>query len=41
MDYLTRWRMLLAGDRLTNSGAPVSSIAHRLGTNPKARSAPR
>jgi AraC-like DNA-binding protein len=31
MDYLTRWRMLLAGDRLTNSGAPVSSIAQSLG----------
>ena len=31
MDYLTRWRMPLAGDRLTNSGAPVSSIAQSLG----------
>jgi AraC-like DNA-binding protein len=31
MDYLTRWRMLLAGDRLTNSNAPVSSIAQSLG----------
>lgn len=31
MDYLTRWRMLLAGDRLTNSGEPVSAIALSLG----------
>jgi AraC-like DNA-binding protein len=31
MDYLTRWRMLLAGDRLTNSGDPVSVIARSLG----------
>ena len=31
MDYLTRWRMLLAGDRLTNSGDPVSVIALSLG----------
>jgi AraC-like DNA-binding protein len=23
MEYLTRWRMLLAGDRLTNSGDPI------------------
>ncbi len=27
MEYLTRWRMLLAGDRLTNSSDPVSVIA--------------
>jgi AraC-like DNA-binding protein len=31
MDYLTRWRMLLAGDRLTNSSDPVSAIAITLG----------
>ena len=26
-DYLTRWRMVLAGDRLTNSGSAISVIA--------------
>ena len=31
LDYLTRWRMLLAGDRLTHSGDPVSVIALSLG----------
>jgi AraC-like DNA-binding protein len=31
MEYLTRWRMLLAGDRLTNSGDPISIIAPSLG----------
>lgn len=31
MDYLTRWRMLLAGDRLASSSDPVSSIALSLG----------
>ena len=31
IDYLTRWRMLLAGDRLTNSGDPISAIALSLG----------
>ena len=31
MEYLTRWRMLLAGDRLTNSSDPISVIAHLLG----------
>ncbi len=31
MDYLTRWRMLLAGDRLENSREPVSAIALSLG----------
>jgi AraC-like DNA-binding protein len=30
MDYLTRWRMLLAGDRLTNSSDPISVIAPSL-----------
>jgi AraC-like DNA-binding protein len=31
MDYLTRWRMLLAGDRLENSGESISVIAPALG----------
>jgi AraC-like DNA-binding protein len=31
MDYLTRWRMRRAGDRLVNSSDPVSSIASSLG----------
>ncbi len=31
MEYLTRWRMLLAGDRLTNSNDPISVIAPSLG----------
>jgi AraC-like DNA-binding protein len=31
MDYLMRWRMLLAGDRLANSSDPVSAIALSLG----------
>lgn len=31
IEYLTRWRMLLAGDRLTSSDAPVSEIAQSLG----------
>lgn len=31
MEYLTRWRMLLAGDRLENSGDSVSAIALSLG----------
>jgi AraC-like DNA-binding protein len=31
MEYLTRWRMLLAGDRLTNSSDPISVIAPSLG----------
>jgi AraC-like DNA-binding protein len=31
IEYLTRWRMLLAGDRLTNSGDPISAIALSLG----------
>ena len=29
--YLTRWRMLLAGDRLANSSDPISVIALSLG----------
>ena len=31
LEYLTRWRMLLAGDRLENSSDPVSVIALSLG----------
>ena len=31
MEYLTRWRMLLAGDRLTNSSDSVSAISLSLG----------
>lgn len=31
MEYLTRWRMLLAADKLANSGEPVSAIALALG----------
>lgn len=31
MEYLTRWRMLLAGERLENSSDPVSIIALSLG----------
>ncbi len=31
MEYLTRWRMLLAADRLENSSDGLSAIAHSLG----------
>ncbi|HET6159885.1 MAG TPA: AraC family transcriptional regulator [Dongiaceae bacterium] len=31
MEYLTRWRMVLAGDRLENSSDPISVIALSLG----------
>ena len=31
MEYLARWRMLLAGERLANAGDPVSVIALSLG----------
>ncbi|WP_205746644.1 helix-turn-helix transcriptional regulator [Duganella callida] len=31
MEYLTRWRMLVAGDRLLNSSQPVSLISQSLG----------
>ena len=31
MEYLTRWRMLLAGDRLANSSDPISVISLSLG----------
>lgn len=31
LEYLTRWRMLLAGDLLANSKEPVSAVALSLG----------
>ena len=31
MEYLTRWRMLLAGDRMATSNASISTIAPALG----------
>jgi AraC-like DNA-binding protein len=31
IEYLTRWRMLLAGDTLVNSSDPVSTITLSLG----------
>ncbi len=31
MEYLTRWRMMLAGDRLANTGDQISVIARSLG----------
>ena len=31
LQYLTRWRMLLAGDRLTQSSDTISTIAQRVG----------
>lgn len=31
MDYLTRWRMLLAGDRLANTDTSIAAIAMSLG----------
>lgn len=31
MDYVSRWRMMLAADRLENTGDPVSAIALSLG----------
>ena len=31
IEYLTRWRMLLAGDRLMSAKAPVATIARSLG----------
>ena len=31
IEYLTRWRMRLAGDRLVNSGQPMTEIAESLG----------
>ena len=31
MQYLTRWRMLLAGDKMANSSDSISEIAQSLG----------
>jgi AraC-like DNA-binding protein len=31
IEYLTRWRMLLAADRLANTRDSISEIAHSLG----------
>ena len=31
MDYLTRWRMMLAAERLTNGGLPISIVAPSVG----------
>ncbi|MEB0077978.1 AraC family transcriptional regulator [Pseudomonas sp. CCI3.2] len=31
IEYLTRWRMTVAGDRLVNSSTSVSAIARSLG----------
>lgn len=31
MDYLTRWRMMLAADRLTNSGDAIAALAQAVG----------
>ena len=31
LDYLTRWRMLLAGDKLTDSSDPIATIALTVG----------
>jgi hypothetical protein len=31
VEYLPRWRMLLAGDKVTHSGDPISVIARSLG----------
>jgi AraC-like DNA-binding protein len=31
IDYLTRWRMLLAGDRLTTSGESISVVSQSFG----------
>lgn len=31
MEYLTRWRMMVAGDRLENTGDSVSKVAEAVG----------
>ncbi len=31
MEYLARWRMMLAGDKLANSGETISQIAYSIG----------
>ncbi len=39
MEYLTRWRMLLAGDRLKTLDEPISILPHHSAMSPKAPSA--
>jgi AraC-like DNA-binding protein len=39
MKYLARWRMLLAGDKLANSGEPVSALPCCSAMNPRVPSA--
>jgi AraC-like DNA-binding protein len=36
IDYLTRWRMMLASDRLANRGEPISAVARALGYDSEA-----
>ena len=31
MDYLTRWRMMVASDRLANAGMPIAVVAPTVG----------
>ncbi len=31
MDYLTRWRMMVAADRLANTGVPIAAVAPMVG----------
>jgi AraC-like DNA-binding protein len=31
MDYLTRWRMIVASDRLANGGMPIAVVAPTVG----------
>lgn len=39
MEYLTRWRMLLAGDRLMRGTEPIATMALSLGDESEAASA--
>ena len=39
MDYLTRWRMMVAADRLATQGTSIAIVAPQVGTSPRARSA--
>jgi len=32
MDYLTRWRMMIASDRLANGGMPIAVVAPSVGS---------
>ena len=36
MEYLTRWRMLLAGDKLVSSGESIAVISQSLGYDSEA-----